>query len=70
MLNAAPLQALSNTAITFFVLWLMEKQVEVFKVGLLSMFFVCITLFMASHQLSSRPDFLLKMFDPSGVLVV
>ena len=61
--------ALSNTAITFLVLWLMEKQFEVLKIGVISLFLGCVMLAWSSHQLSTRPDFLLKIIEPQGVLL-
>jgi len=61
--------ALSNTAITFLVLWLMEKQFEVLKIGVISLFLGCLMLAWSSHQLSTRPDFLLKIIEPQGVLL-
>lgn len=61
--------AMANTACTFLVLWLMEKQLEVNwgAYGSVIIFFNCVGLFMVSLWLNHHPEFIISMFDGKGL---
>mmetsp|Transcript_18855 Transcript_18855/g.36674 ORF Transcript_18855/g.36674 Transcript_18855/m.36674 type:complete len:464 (+) Transcript_18855:237-1628(+) len=60
--------ALSNTAITFLVLWLLEKNLELVSERSLAWFIACSAVYVACHRLTANPAFLLSLVDPSGVI--
>jgi len=66
--NILALHSMSNTATTFLVLWLMEKQMEI-KWGDLSILVVFanfVALYFISHYLYTHPEHIVSLFDPTG----
>jgi len=61
--------ALSNTAVTFLVLWLMEVQVDLLRSATVSVFIGCCASAWACHYLSTHPAFLLSILEPRGLFV-
>jgi len=61
--------AMTNTACTFLVLWLMEKELEVdwASCTVVVAFFNFVALFLASLWLHQHPQYILSMFDSSGM---
>mmetsp|Transcript_15253 Transcript_15253/g.38297 ORF Transcript_15253/g.38297 Transcript_15253/m.38297 type:complete len:477 (+) Transcript_15253:52-1482(+) len=59
--------ALSNTAITFFVLWVERFQIESSHYPVVSVFLVSCASAWSCHYLSTHPSFLLAMIQPEGV---
>ena len=66
------LPAMRNTAAVFFVLWVIEKEAEVkWGRGAAVVLFVNFAaLFCLALYLQSRPQLLLSLFDPRGVLLI
>ena len=58
-----------NTAATFFVLWLMEKQIEIDwgAAWLVVVFANCVALFFLAHYLHTHPALIPSLVDPMGV---
>jgi len=61
--------AMTNTATTFLVLWLMEKETEVqWKgFGIVIVFANFVALYFIAHYLHTHPETVTGMFDPSGI---
>lgn len=61
--------AMRNTAATFFVLWLMEKQIEIDwgAAWLVVVFANCVALFFLAHYLHVHPEILPSLVDPASV---
>lgn len=61
--------AMANTACTFLVLWLMEKQLQIdFRgCGIVVVFLNCVCLFLGSLWLNHHPEFIISMFDGKGL---
>jgi hypothetical protein len=67
--NIWGLPALSNTAITFLVLWLMKVQADLVQNGVVATFVACCASAWACHHLSTHPAFLLSLLEPKGLFV-
>ena len=65
------LPAATNTACVFFVLWAMEKEMEVkWGAAAIAVLFVnFIGLYFAAHYLHTHPQVIGSLFDPSGMYV-
>jgi len=61
--------SMSNTATTFMVLYIMEKQLEVNwgKAATLGVFANFVLLYFIAHYLHTHPEHVVSMFDPSGL---
>mmetsp|Transcript_37776 Transcript_37776/g.89427 ORF Transcript_37776/g.89427 Transcript_37776/m.89427 type:complete len:359 (-) Transcript_37776:46-1122(-) len=57
--------ALTNTAVTFAVLWALEKELECTGMNPLGIFLLSISLYVAAYVLHAHPGFILTLFDPS-----
>jgi hypothetical protein len=67
--NIYALSSMSNTATTFLVLWLMEKQMEVQwqSFGIVVIFANFVFLYFVSHYLHTHPEHIVSLFDPTGL---
>jgi len=63
--------AMTNTACTFLVLWLLEKQLEINwnHWAIVVIFFNCLGLCLVSLWLNHHPEFILALFNAKGVYV-
>jgi len=62
--------SMTNTATTFLVLWLMEKQLEVDwrpGMGMVVTFLNFVFLYFAAHYLHTHPEHVVSLFDARGV---
>eukprot|EP00746_Dinoflagellata_sp_MGD_P078416 gnl/MRDRNA2_/MRDRNA2_31362_c0_seq2.p1 gnl/MRDRNA2_/MRDRNA2_31362_c0~~gnl/MRDRNA2_/MRDRNA2_31362_c0_seq2.p1 ORF type:complete len:456 (+),score=41.66 gnl/MRDRNA2_/MRDRNA2_31362_c0_seq2:111-1478(+) len=69
--NVFSLNSMSNTATTFLVLWLMEKELEVrwSGFGVVVLFANFVFLYFISHYLHTHPEHIVSLFDPTGLYV-
>jgi len=67
--NVFAIPSMSNTASTFLVLWLMEKELEVQwgGAGIVVVFLNFVFLYYIAHYLNTHPEHIMSMFDPSGL---
>lgn len=68
--NVYSMQGMSNTASTFLVLWLMEKELEVKwgpGAGMLVLFLNFIFLYNVAHYLHTHPDYIVSIFEVQGM---
>lgn len=63
--------AMTNTAITFMVLWGMEKETEVKWSGfaIVVLFANFVALYFIAHYLNTHPELIMSMFDPKGIFL-
>lgn len=69
--NVYALPSMSNTATVFFVLWVMEKELEVRwgGFGIVVLFLNFVALYFIAHYLHTHPDLVMSVFDPQGLYV-